>query len=111
MCVFPLLHLLCLLCSVDSSRWFTWVVRVGAPSKILSWACEASADMYIFLSCVCFYCTAVYYLFFNLYLFSYFCKLLKLRFLTQSTLHLLILLNTEAKIFNTLFYSLIFLSC
>ena len=29
------LHLLCLLCSVDSSRWFTWVVRVGAPSKIL----------------------------------------------------------------------------
>ena len=27
--------LLCFLCSVDSSRWFTWVVRVGAPSKIL----------------------------------------------------------------------------
>ena len=69
------------------------------------------ADMYIFLSCVCFYCTAVYCLFFYLYLFSYFSKLLKLRFLTQSTLHLLILLNSEAKIFNTLFYSLIFLSC
>ena len=63
------------------------------------------------LSCVCFYCTAVYCLFFYLYLFSYFSKLLKLRFLTQSTLHLLILLNSEAKIFNTLFYSLIFLSC
>ena len=41
---------------------------------------EASADMYIFLSCVCFYCTAVYCLFFYLYLFSYFSKLLKLRF-------------------------------
>ena len=67
--------------------------------------------IYIFLSCVCFYCTAVYCLFFYLYLFSYFCKLLKLRFLTQSTLHLLIFLNSEAKIFNTLFYSLIFLSC
>ena len=63
--------------------------------------------MYIFISCVCFYCTAVYCLFFYLYLFSYFSKLLKLRFLTQSTLHLLILLNSEAKIFNTLFYSLI----
>ena len=31
--------------------------------------------------------------------------------LTHSTLHSLILLNSEAKIFNTLFYSLIFLSC
>ena len=72
---------------------------------------DLKADMYIFLSCVCFYCTAVYCLFFYLYLFSYFSKLLKLRFLTQSTLHLLILLNSEAKIFNTLFYSLIFLSC
>ena len=64
-----------------------------------------------FLSCVCFYCTAVYCLFFYLYLFSHFSKLLKLRFLTHSTLHSLILLNSEAKIFNTLFYSLIFLSC
>ena len=63
--------------------------------------------IYIFLSYVCFYCSAVYCLFFYLYLFSYFSKLLKLRFLTQST----ILLNSEAKIFNTLFYSLIFLSC
>ena len=65
------------------------------------WACGSSADMYIFLSCVCFYCTAVYCLFFYLYLFSYFSKLLKLRFLTHS----------KAKIFSTLFYSLIFLSC
>ena len=55
--------------------------------------------VYIFLSCVCFYCTAVYCLFFYLYLFSYFSKLLKLRFLTHSTLHSLILLNSEAKIF------------
>ena len=37
----------------------------------------------------------------------YFSKLLELRFLTHSTLHSLILLNSEAKIFNTLFYSLI----
>ena len=65
-----------------------------------------AGHVYIFLSCVCFYC-----LFFYLYLFSYFSKLLKLRFLTHSTLHSLILLNSEAKIFNTLFYSLIFLSC
>ena len=43
--------------------------------------------LYIFLSCVCFYCTAVYCLFFYLYLFSYFSKLLKLRFLTHFTLH------------------------
>ena len=50
-------------------------------------------------------------IFFYLYLFSYFSKLLKLKFLTHSTLHSLILLNSEAKIFNTLFYSLIFLSC
>ena len=41
----------------------------------------------------------------------YFFKLLELRFLTHSTLHSLIWLNSEAKIFNTLFYSLIFLSC
>ena len=41
---------------------------------------------------------------------TYFFKLLELRFLTKSTLHSLILLNSEAKIFNTLFYSLIFLS-
>ena len=42
---------------------------------------------------------------------TYFSKLLELRFLTHSTLHSLILLNSEAKIFNTLFYSFIFLSC
>ena len=88
------------------------------PSKILKPHSQISrlgmciiCCVYIFLSCVCFYCTAVYCLFFYLYLFSYFSKLLKLRFLTHSTLHSLILLNSEAKIFNTLFYSLIFLSC
>ena len=85
-------------------------LKIPVP-RSQGWACGVSADMYIFLSCVCFYCTAVYCLFIYLYLFSYFSKLLKLRFLTQSTLHLLILLNSEAKIFNTLFYSLIFLSC
>ena len=42
---------------------------------------------------------------------TYFSKLLELRFLAHSTLHSLILLNSEAKIFNTIFYSLIFLSC
>ena len=71
-----------------------------------------SADMYIFLYKLCLlllYCCSLFI--FYLYLFSYFSKLLKLRFLTQSTLHSLILLNSEAKIFNTLFYSLFFLSC
>ena len=50
-------------------------------------------------------------LFIFLPIFVFLFKLLKLRFLTHSTLHSLILLNSEAKIFNTLFYSLIFLSC
>ena len=36
-----------------------------------------------------------------------FSKLLELIFLTHSILHSVILLNSEAKIFNTLFYSLI----
>ena len=49
-------------------------------------------------------------IFLPIFVFLFF-KLLKLRFLTHSTLHSLILLNSEAKIFNTLFYSLIFLSC
>ena len=80
------LCLLCFLCSVESSRWFTWVVRVGVPSKILKpHSQRSSADM---IRCVCFYCTAVYCLFFYLYLFSYFSKLLRLGFLTHYSIHL-----------------------
>ena len=66
---------------------------------------------YVYFSKLCLLLLYYCLLFIFLYLFSYFSKLLKLRFLTHSTFHSLNLLNSDAKIFNTLSYSLIFLSC
>ena len=66
--------------------------------------------VYIFLSCVCFYCTAVYCLFFYVYLFSYFSKLLNLRFLTHYSIHLCFKAVEAEKTFliHYMFYSHLF---
>ena len=83
-------------------------LKAGHVDHLLTCVYFSNLGLLLLYCCLFFYCTAVFFGFFSTYICS---KLLKLRFLTHSTLHSLILLNSEAKIFNTLFYSLIFLSC
>ena len=104
------------LCSVESSRWFTWVVRVGVPSKILKPHSQISRlgmttyyhvlrTMYYYvlrnvdhlLTCVYFstlcllllYCCLLF-IFLPIFVF-YFSKLLRLGFLTHYSIILIFL--------------------
>ena len=54
-----------------------------------------------FLCLLLLYCCLLFIFLPTVYLFSYFSKLLKLRFLTHPTLHSLILVNSEARRFLT----------
>ena len=81
--------------------------HLSVPHSVVQYSLHTDYIKKLISSCVCVFAFIVllFIVYFSTYIcFLIFSKLLKLRFVTHSTLHSLILLNSEAKIFNTLFY-------